>query len=93
MTADKLVNIDKFQQWLQKLLMERGTDLFRSKGVLYTTEEENPYVFHAVHMLMSGSFENSPRTQKITNKTSRLIFIGRNLDRDMLTKGFQKCVV
>ncbi len=83
--------MEKFQEWLHELLMKRGTDLFRSKGVLYMKGHEKPYVFHAVHMLMSGSFEDNEQAKKVTNKTSRLIFIGRNLDRDALNRGFATC--
>ena len=84
--------MDNFQEWLRTLLMERGVDLFRSKGILHFKGHEAPYVFHAVHMLMSGSFDEDHETKKKAAEKNRLIFIGRNLDREELNRGFQKCV-
>jgi G3E family GTPase len=75
------------------LLISRGVDLFRSKGVLYFEKEKSPFVFQAVHMLMSGNIDREA-TFPVDGSLpeNRLIFIGRNLDREELTKGFKECI-
>lgn len=42
----------KLNNWLSKLMQERGTDLYRSKGILAVFGSDEKYVFQAVHMLM-----------------------------------------
>ena len=86
-----LINGEKFQGWIRKLLMEKGQDLFRSKGILYFKEASDKYVFHAVHMLMSGNMEEPVAAGEVPQ--NRLIFIGRNLDRQQLENGFKKCCI
>lgn len=80
----------KFQSWMRELLITKGADLFRSKGVLYFAGKKHPYVFQAVHMLMSGNIE----TEHVSpaKPTNRLIFIGRNLDREYLNANFKQCI-
>ena len=90
-TFEGRLDLGKFQRWMRQLLMEKGVDLFRSKGVLHFHDQAHPYVFQAVHMLMAGQLdEDRPLHPRLEN---RLIFIGRNLDRDMLNAGFNQCKV
>lgn len=84
------MNQDKFETWIRKLLMEQGTDIFRSKGVLYFKGETSKYVFQGVHMLMAGSMEDQI-TEAEEEIENRIVFIGRNLDRKQLEKGFLSC--
>lgn len=67
------------------LLAERGTDIFRSKGVLAIAGMDQEYVFQGVHMLMDG---DTGRPWGDRDRVNRLVFIGRNLDRAALETGF-----
>ncbi len=85
------LDVDKLNAWLGKLLMERGTDIFRSKGILAPAGQNQRYVFQGVHMLLDGRMDrpwgpNEPRT-------NRLVFIGRNLDREELETSFRGCLI
>ena len=79
----------KLNVWLRDLLMSRGTDIYRMKGVLSIKEKDERFVFQGVHMLFDGRpdrpWGNEPRHNS-------LIFIGKNLDRQELTKEFRKCL-
>ncbi|MFF4285744.1 CobW family GTP-binding protein [Streptomyces sp. NPDC001633] len=77
--------------WLGKLLREKGADIFRSKGILALAGSDRQYVFQGVHMLFVG--ENGAQWRKGEARRNRLVFIGRNLDREALTHGFARCVV
>jgi G3E family GTPase len=84
------LNLQKLNQWIGWLLRERGTDIFRSKGVLNIANREERFVFQGVHMLFEAK---SDRNWKPSEKRmNQLIFIGRNLDRQELTKGFNSCL-
>ena len=84
------LDIEKLNKWLGKLLGEKGTDIFRSKGILSIDGSDERYCFHAVHMLFSGEFTTSWGDGERVN---RMVFIGRDLDRKELTDGFKKCIV
>ncbi len=84
------LDIEKLNKWLGKLLGEKGTDIFRSKGILSIDGNDERYCFHAVHMLFSGEFTSAWGKSERINK---MVFIGRNLNRKELTDGFKKCIV
>jgi G3E family GTPase len=75
---------------MRKLLMERGTDMFRTKGVINFIGEKHPYVLQAVHMLMGGTMDATKIIDG--NSENMLVFIGRNLDREELNNSFASCM-
>ena len=95
MKDDAAMDVEKLERWLRKLLSSRGQDIFRCKGILDVAGTDDRYVFQGVHMMMEmsssaeGAFEGWP---KGAERKSRMIFIGRNLDRAELENGFQECV-
>jgi len=80
---------DKVNDWLSYLLQSRGQDILRMKGVLNFRDEPRRYVFHGVHMVFDGQLE---RPWGAASRCSRLVFIGRNLDRQELEAGFESCI-
>jgi G3E family GTPase len=80
---------DKVNDWLSYLLQSRGQDILRMKGVLSFRDEPRRYVFHGVHMVFDGQLE---RPWGAAERRNRLVFIGRNLDRQELEAGFESCV-
>jgi G3E family GTPase len=83
------LHLEKFQEWLRNLLMTKGTDIFRMKGVLSFAGMSQRYVFQGVHMLFDGREDRPWGDQPRHNS---LIFIGRNLDREELNEGFRRCL-
>ncbi len=84
------VEIPKLNEWLGELLATRGPDLFRSKGVLNLAGDEPRYVFQGVHMLHDGEMGTPWRAGE--SRRNRMIFIGRNLDREELESSFRACL-
>jgi G3E family GTPase len=85
------IDMHKFQQWMGTLLQEKGQDLLRTKGILNLEGENRRFAFQAVHMMADGDFvgdwvQDAPRK-------SRLVFIGRDLNRPQLRRGFEACQV
>jgi G3E family GTPase len=88
-SADPL-DADKFSTWIRTLIMERGTDIFRSKGILDIRGQSRRYIFQGVHMVMDSDWGTTWRGGDA--RESRIVFIGRNLDRDEIERGFRACV-
>ncbi|MFI9362733.1 CobW family GTP-binding protein [Kitasatospora sp. NPDC053057] len=84
------VDEDRLNSWLGQLLRTQGADIFRSKGILAIAGSERQYVFQGVHMLLEG--DNGREWRDGETRRNRLVFIGRNLDRDALNKGFASCL-
>ncbi|MBM4246023.1 MAG: GTP-binding protein [Deltaproteobacteria bacterium] len=85
---DGAVDGELLNRWVSKLLREKGTDIFRMKGILNIKGNENRFVFQGVHMLFDG---REDRPWGNATRASDLVFIGRKLDRDALTRGFEQC--
>ncbi|MYT30402.1 MULTISPECIES: GTP-binding protein [unclassified Streptomyces] len=81
---------DRLNRWLGDLLRTKGVDLFRSKGILALGGAPRQYVFQGVHMLLDGEFGRAWREGE--ERRNRLVFIGRNLDREALERGFAGCL-
>ncbi|MFT3688558.1 CobW family GTP-binding protein [Paenirhodobacter sp.] len=87
--ADAPLDPDLFNLWFGRLLREKGQDILRSKGILDFAGSDQRYVIQGVHMLMDGSHLGPwPEGQA---RTSKLVFIGRNLDSMALKEGFDAC--
>ena len=89
--ADGEVDVEKLNTWLGQLLAAKGVDIFRSKGILALAGQQRQYVFQGVHMLFDGT-EGRPWDAD-EPRTNRLVFIGRNLDREELESAFGACLV
>jgi G3E family GTPase len=78
----------KLNHWLSRLLATKGPDIYRMKGVFTVSGQKNRVVFQGVHMMLDAR----PETDS-TGKPRKcaLVFIGKKLDREELTKGFREC--
>ena len=80
---------ERFNAWISQLLAEKGQDLLRTKGILHFSGEDRRFAFQAVHMIADGDFIGPwPAAEE---RRSRLVFIGRNLNRPQLRRGFEAC--
>jgi G3E family GTPase len=85
------IDMQKFQQWMGTLLQEQGPNLLRTKGILAVSNDERRFAFQAVHMMADGDFIGPWRAG--VPRHSRLVFIGRDLNRPQLRRGFEACQV
>jgi len=80
----------KISQWFRELLAEFGERIMRMKGILNLRKDPDQFVFQGVHLL----FEGRPGRAWAQNeeRINRLVFIGRNLNKDKITQGFMNCI-
>ena len=74
---------------MRKVVKEQGAKIFRSKGIFSFDSSEKRYVFQGVHMVMDSQWGLPWKADEERN--SRLVFIGRGLNRAELEAGFQSC--
>lgn len=79
-----------FNRWLNQLVQNNGTDLFRLKGIVDIEGEDRRFVFQGVHMTLDG--RPGPVWRKDEIRKNELVFIGRNLDSMGLKSGFEACL-
>jgi len=89
LSTDKLIDPQKLLPWLDQLTQRRGPDILRLKGIFAFPDEPKRFVVQGVHMIVEGDTQRAWREGE--PRTSRLVFIGRNLDRAELEAAFAAC--
>lgn len=79
---------DAVEAWLEQLLSVRGEDILRTKGIVALAGEDRRFVLQAVNMMIEGDF-GAPWGAE--TPTTRIVFIGRSLDRAALRAGLSAC--
>mmetsp|Transcript_54403 Transcript_54403/g.102023 ORF Transcript_54403/g.102023 Transcript_54403/m.102023 type:complete len:548 (-) Transcript_54403:416-2059(-) len=88
---DSEVMKDKLDSFISWLVQTKGPDLYRSKGVLAVHGMPQKFIFHAVHMQFSGRPLDEWRADE--KRCCKMVFIGKNLNREELNKKFDECLV
>ncbi len=87
---DKPLDLDRVEDFLGGIVQVYGTRLMRYKGVLNIKGMKQRVVLQGVHMLM-GSEEGSP-WKPGEKRESKMVFIGRDMPRDVLLDGLRHCI-
>jgi G3E family GTPase len=80
----------KLSQWFRGLLAEFGERIMRMKGILNLRKDADQFVFQGVHLLFEGR-PGRPWAED-EQRLNRLVFIGRDLDKEKITQGFMSCM-
>jgi G3E family GTPase len=89
LSSEKPVDPRKTLDWLNEITQARGPDILRLKGILAFPDEPKRFVVQGVHMILEGDTQRDWRGDE--KRVSRLVFIGRNLDRAELETAFGAC--
>ena len=81
---------ERFNKWMGSVVAVEGVNILRSKGILAFKDEPRRFVFQGVHMLLDGDLQREWKADEA--RESRLVFIGRNLDKEALRTGFESCL-
>ncbi|KAL4436341.1 hypothetical protein ABPG77_009903 [Micractinium sp. CCAP 211/92] len=85
------MDLDKVNYWLGGLMEVKSNELYRMKGVLAIKDFPARFVFQGVHMLFEGMPDREWKEGE--KRISKMVFIGKDLDADLIREGFQECVV
>ena len=76
---------------MSELLRTKAKDLYRSKGVLAFVEEgDNKFICQGVHDNIQYTTAQEP-WKPDEKRVSKCVFIGRDLDHDMLRVKWEAC--
>jgi G3E family GTPase len=80
----------KLEDFLGAIVNIYGPRLLRYKGVLNMTGTERKVIFQGVHQLMGSDL--GPAWAAGEARTSKMVFIGIDLPKDILLQGLEQCV-
>ena len=89
--TDKLFDSVKLEEFLSAMIQVYAQDMMRYKGVLSVAGQERRVVFQGVHMMMGGDLAKPWAPGE--KRTSKMVFIGRNLPEEVFSKGLDLCTV
>ena len=89
--SDKPFSPAKLEDFLGAVVNIYGPRMLRYKGVLNMQGTERKVIFQGVHQLMGSDL--GPAWAEGENKTSKMVFIGIDLPKDIFLQGLEQCLV
>ena len=89
LVADRPMKPNRFMSWIQDVTQRFGPDILRMKGIASIEDDDRQFVVQSVHMLIEGGSQRPWKEQE--PRQTRLVFIGRDLPKDLLRQGFEAC--
>ncbi len=87
--SDKALNPAKLEDFLGAIVQVYGPKMLRYKGVLNLKGSDRKVIFQGVHQLMGSDL--GPKWAPGEKKTSKMVFIGIDLPRDVFLQGLEQC--
>ena len=81
----------KLEDFLGAIVNIYGPKMLRYKGVLFMKGTDRKVIFQGVHQLMGSDL--GPEWQAGEMRTSKMVFIGIDLPKDIFLQGLQQCLV
>ena len=84
-------NTEKLDYFLGGLVQVYGPRMLRYKGVLYMEHADRKVIFQGVHQIMGTDIGGKWADDEI--KESKMVFIGKNLPKEIFIQGLEQCMV
>ncbi|MCF7696827.1 GTP-binding protein [Mycetohabitans sp. B2] len=88
--SERAFDPQKLEDFLGGILQIYGERLLRYKGVLFMKGIDRKVVFQGVHQMMGSDL--AARWLPAEKKISKMVFIGVDLPRDLITDGLDACL-
>ena len=88
--ADRAFDPAKLEDFLGAIVNIYGPRMLRYKGVLNMKGTERKVIFQGVHQLMGSDL--GPKWADGELRTSKMVFIGIDLPKDILLQGLEQCL-
>ena len=89
--SDRAFDPMKLEDFLGAIVNIYGPRMLRYKGVLHMKGTERKVIFQGVHQLMGSDL--GPQWAEGETRTSKMVFIGIDLPRDIFLQGLEQCLV
>ena len=89
--SDRAFNPMLLEEFMGGLVNVYGEKMMRYKGVLFMDGTERRMLFQGVHMLMGADLGRAWQADE--KRYSKLVFIGRDLPKEIFIKGLEQCLV
>ena len=89
--SKKAFNPAKLEDFLGAIVQVYGPKMLRYKGVLNMKGSDRKVIFQGVHQLMGSDL--GPKWAPGEDKTSKMVFIGIDMPKDILLQGLEQCLV
>ena len=88
--SDKPFDPAKLEDFLGAIVNIYGPRMLRYKGVLSMKGTERKVIFQGVHQLMGSDL--GPKWEGSEQRTSKMVFIGLDLPKDIFLQGLEQCL-
>jgi G3E family GTPase len=88
---DGEVDPAKFMPWISNLTQVEGPNILRCKGIVAFPDEPKRFVFQGVHMILDGDVQGDWKPGQ--KRSSKVVFIGRDLNEKAIREEFLACAV
>jgi G3E family GTPase len=85
------LDLEKVEDFLSAIVQVHGSSLMRYKGILHIAGVDQRIIFQGVHMLMGSDLGAAWGKGEV--RESKMVFIGKDMPREVLEKGFAQAVV
>ncbi|HXE21257.1 MAG TPA: GTP-binding protein [Rhodoferax sp.] len=89
--SDRMLDPAKLEDFLGAIVNIYGPRMLRYKGVLNMKGTDRKVIFQGVHQLMGSDL--GPAWADGESRTSKMVFIGIELPKDILMQGLEQCLV
>ena len=89
--SDRMFDPAKLEDFLGAIVNIYGPKMLRYKGVLNMRGTERKVIFQGVHQLMGSDL--GPEWGKDEKRTSKMVFIGIDLPKDILLQGLEQALI
>ncbi|NDI84834.1 CobW family GTP-binding protein [Undibacterium crateris] len=90
-TSERPFNTGQLDEFLGGLVQVFGPRMLRYKGVLYMQNADRKVIFQGVHQIMGTDVGMKWAEGEI--KQSKMVFIGKNLPKEIFIQGLEQCLV
>ena len=84
-------NTARLDEFLGSLVQVFGPRMLRYKGVLLMEGADRKVVFQGVHQIMGSDL--GAKWSETEERGSKMVFIGKNLPKDVFIRGLEQCLV
>ncbi|MGF6272106.1 G3E family GTPase [Massilia sp. UYP11] len=89
--SERAFDPERLEQFLGSLVQVFGPQMLRYKGVLRMEGVDRKVVFQGVHQIMGSDV--GPKWGESETPATKMVFIGKNLPKDVFIRGLEQCLV